>query len=100
MPRPKDNARLLDLAKRGAQAQLNDLVHEMKILLELFPRLRDSLDADELPLSFLLKKGSDKARRRGAEPAKDPEIKKRKLSAARKKATQKEPLALEAVKKV
>jgi len=33
----------------------------MKMLLELFPHLRDSFDKDELPISFLLKKGALKA---------------------------------------
>ena len=87
MPRQKSNAHLLEFAKRGAQAQLGDLLHEMKMLVELFPHLRDSLDADELPLSFLLKKGSEKALlgQRSVEPDTSP-VRKRKLSAAARKA--------------
>jgi len=57
----KDNARLYELAKVGAQKQLRDLLQEMKLLLDLFPDLRDSIDNDELPISFILKKGRDRA---------------------------------------
>ena len=65
-PLAKDHPRMLELAKRGAQAQLNDLLHEIDMLLELFPHLRDSFDADELPVSFLLIRGSDRADRKQA----------------------------------
>jgi hypothetical protein len=53
---------LYELAALGAQAQLNDLVHEARLLIGLFPRLRDSFDRDELPVSFILKRGRDRAR--------------------------------------
>jgi hypothetical protein len=88
MPRRKSHAHLLEFAKRGAQAQLGDLLHEIKMLVELFPHLRDSLDADELPLSFLLKKGSEKGLldQRSVGPAAAPAAKRRKLSAAARKA--------------
>ena len=59
MPRPSQR-HLLELAKRGAQAQLNDLMHEMKMLVEMFPHLKDSYDPDELPVKFLLKRGANK----------------------------------------
>jgi hypothetical protein len=55
---------IMELAKRGAQAQLEDLLHELDMLLELFPHLQDSFDPDELPVSFLLKRGSQRAKRR------------------------------------
>ena len=60
----KHDPRVLELAKVGAQAQLNDLMHEVRMLLELFPHLRDAFDADELPVRFLLKRGSDRAARK------------------------------------
>src|SRR5437016_1116827 len=41
---PRHSSRILDLAKRGAEAKLQDLIHEAKMLLELFPPLRDSFD--------------------------------------------------------
>ena len=64
--RRRDNEHLIELAKRGAEAQLSDLMHEVKMLLELFPHLRDAYDSDELPLSFLLKRGADRADRKVA----------------------------------
>ena len=57
---------IMELAKRGAQAQLEDLFHELDMLLELFPHLEDSFDPDELPVSFLLKRGAHRAKRRAA----------------------------------
>ncbi len=59
MPRAKKNDHMFELAKRGAQARLGDLVHEVKLLIGLFPHLKDSFDKDELPISFLLKKGAN-----------------------------------------
>ena len=63
---------ILDLAKRGASIRLRELMDEAKLLLGLFPHLRDSFDEDELPISFIvaeksgrLTKGSGESRRRG-----------------------------------
>ncbi len=61
MARTKKDAHLYELAKLGAQAQLSDLHQEAKLLIDLFPHLRDSIDKDELPVSFILKKGRDRA---------------------------------------
>jgi hypothetical protein len=58
VPIGKRNARLYELAKVGAEAQLRDLVQEAKLILQLFPKLKDSFDEDELPLSFILAKDS------------------------------------------
>ena len=55
MARPKKDARLYELAKLGAEAQLSDLLREARLLIELFPHLRDSVDTDELPIGFILK---------------------------------------------
>ena len=54
---------------RGAEAQLRDLMMEAKLLLQLFPHLKDSFDKDELPIAFIMKKDAGrltkgKARRR------------------------------------
>jgi hypothetical protein len=63
--KPKDDdPRIMELARRGAQLHLEDLLHELDMLLELFPHLSDSFDPDELPVSFILKRGSERARRR------------------------------------
>ena len=63
--RTKKDAHVYELAKLGAQAQLSDLLQEVKLLIDLFPHLRDSVDTDELPISFILKKGRDRAEAKG-----------------------------------
>jgi hypothetical protein len=55
---PKHPPHLIELAKRGAEIQLRDLMHEIEMLVELFPHLRDSFDKDELPLNFIMAKGA------------------------------------------
>jgi len=54
MPRPRRDAHLYELAKRGAQTRLADIAQETKYLMALFSDLRDSFDEDELPLSFIM----------------------------------------------
>jgi hypothetical protein len=62
----KHSSQILALAKRGAEARLQDLMMEAKLLVQLFPHLKDSFDADELPISFIVAKGSGQlTRRRG-----------------------------------
>jgi hypothetical protein len=57
---------MLELARRGAEAR-RDLLHEVKLLLLAFPHLRDAFDEAELPISFILAKGSGRlTRRKGA----------------------------------
>ena len=84
VPKTKKDAHVYELAKRGAQARLQDLVNEVKLLTNLFPDLRKSVDTDELPVSFILKRGSQRAARpsghRGWTPAQ------RKAAAARMRA--------------
>jgi hypothetical protein len=60
-------AHILELAKRGAEVQLRDLLQEIKYLIELFPHLRDSLDEDELPLRFIMARDAGRASKAGAE---------------------------------
>ncbi len=57
----KQNPHLYELAKLGAEARLQDLIHEAKLLIDLFPHLRDSYDPDELPAKFLIRRGRDRA---------------------------------------
>jgi hypothetical protein len=66
MPRRKRDAHLFELAKRGAEVQLRELVQEAKYLIDLFPHLRDSYDGDELPVSFIIRRGAGRAARRKA----------------------------------
>ena len=52
----KHSSHILELAKRGAEARLQDLAMEAKLLMQLFPHLKDSFDKDELPVSFIVKR--------------------------------------------
>lgn len=47
---------VLELAKRGAEVQFRELIDELKLLVGLFPHLRDSYDSDELPLNFIMQR--------------------------------------------
>ena len=58
---PKHSSNILELAKRGAEARYRELVDELKTLTKSFPHLRDSIDRDELPVNFILRRGRDKA---------------------------------------
>ena len=61
MPRPA--RRTLEIAKRNAEARFRELVDELRLLTVSFPHLREAFDPEELPVSFLLKRGADRARR-------------------------------------
>ena len=61
MAKTKKDEHLHELTKLGARAYLNALVQEARLLIALFPDLRDSFDTDELPVSFILKEGRDQA---------------------------------------
>jgi hypothetical protein len=74
VPTRSRNTQLYQLAKRGAEVQFRDLLHELKLLVNLFPHLRDSFDEDELPVNFIMAKGSGTiarktSRRRTTSPA-------------------------------
>jgi len=58
VPKPTRHPHLYELAKRGAEVQLRELLHEAKLLIGLFPHLRDTVDQDELPLNFIMARGS------------------------------------------
>jgi hypothetical protein len=84
MPRRKHDKRVYELAKRGAEVQFRDLLHEAKILVDLFPHLHDAFDKDELPISFIIRKGAGagtKTGRRGPMSA----AARAKISAAQKR---------------
>lgn len=55
---------ILEVARHGAKARLRDLLHEVKLLLLAFPNLRDAFDKDELPITFIVAKGSGRLTRR------------------------------------
>jgi hypothetical protein len=61
---PKHPSHILELAKRGAEARLQELMQETRLLIDLFPHLRDSFDKDELPVSFILATDARRVRKR------------------------------------
>jgi len=61
LPKPKPAPHLQEYAKLGAEVRLRDVVNELKMLLELFPHLKDNFDRDELPISFILKRDARRA---------------------------------------
>jgi len=83
MPRRRKDAHLFELAKRGAEVRVRELAQEIKTLFALFPRLRDSFDRDEMPMSFLIAKGAGRVMRPNA--AESPRRRRRMSAAARRK---------------
>lgn len=63
---PKHSSHILELAKRGADARFRELLDELNMLTLSFPHLRDAVDRDDLPVTFILRRGRDKADRAGA----------------------------------
>jgi hypothetical protein len=61
---PRPALRTLDNAKRNAEARFHELVDELRLLTVAFPHLREAYDPEDLPVSFLLKRGADRAARR------------------------------------
>jgi hypothetical protein len=57
----KHSSQILQLAKRGAEVRLRELLDEMKVLTLSFPHLRDAVDRDDLPVEFILQRGQEKA---------------------------------------
>jgi len=57
----KHSSQILQLAKRGAEVRLRELLDELKILTLSFPHLRDAVDRDDLPMEFILRIGQQKA---------------------------------------
>jgi hypothetical protein len=54
---------ILELPRRGAEAR-RALLHEIRLLLLAFPHLRDAFDEAELPISFIIAKGSGRLTKR------------------------------------
>jgi len=49
---------LLELGKRGAELRFGELMNEVSVLFAAFPHLSDAFDADELQVSFIIKRDS------------------------------------------
>jgi hypothetical protein len=82
MPRRKQTVHLYELAKRGAEVRLRELVQEAKNVIDLFPNLRDSYDRDELPLSFIVRRDAGPLAKASA--TRGPRRRRRMSAAARK----------------
>jgi hypothetical protein len=50
---------------RTAEARFRELLDELRLLTVAFPHLREAFDPEDLPVSFLLRRGADRAARRG-----------------------------------
>jgi transcriptional regulator of aromatic amino acid metabolism len=57
----KHSSHILELAKRGAEVRFRELVDELNVLTLSFPHLRDAADGEDLPVTFILRRGRDKA---------------------------------------
>lgn len=77
----RHSSHFLELARKGAEARFSELIDEAKMLVQSFPHLRDAYDPDELPVSFIVAKGSGQLRARTT-----PKRKKRGMSASARKA--------------
>jgi hypothetical protein len=75
----RKSSHLIELAARGAEARLHELLHEAKRLVDAFPHLRDTVGRDDLPIPFILRSGRSRGTGRGM-PRRKP------MSAAAKKA--------------
>ena len=62
----KHSSHILDLAKRGAALRLREMTNELDLLLSAFPDLDDAFGADELPISFILRRDGRYAHTNGA----------------------------------
>ena len=56
------SSHILELAKRGAALRLREMANELDALLHAFPDLHDAFDADELPVSFIMRRDARRAR--------------------------------------
>ena len=64
MPKRTPHPHLYELAKRGAEVQLRELLDEVKLIFSMFPHLRDAYDKDELPIKFIMARSSGAATRK------------------------------------
>jgi|SRR5580704_13123380 hypothetical protein len=63
---PRHPSHIVELAKRGAEVRLRELVQEAKQLTRLFPHLRDASNREDLPVPFILERGARRARKQVA----------------------------------
>jgi hypothetical protein len=58
----KQFSHFLQLGRRGAERRFGELMNELSFLFASFPHLIEAFDADELPLSFIIKRDARDAR--------------------------------------
>jgi hypothetical protein len=63
---------VLTLGKVGVERRFSELLSELSVLFASFPRLSDAFDADELPVSFIIKRDSRGAQVRVVRPSTTP----------------------------
>ena len=54
----KQFSQVLTRGKVGVERRFSELLSELSVLFASFPRLSDAFDADELPVSFIIKRDS------------------------------------------
>ena len=64
----KHASHILGLTKRAAALRLRELADELAILFSAFPDLHDAFDADELPVSFTIRRDAPRVRTKAATP--------------------------------
>jgi hypothetical protein len=65
----KESAGVLQVVRRRTTTWLDKLTDLFRAMLDFMPRLRDAIDADDLPIPFLLRRGWERASRSGNERA-------------------------------
>jgi len=61
----KESAGVLQVVRRRAATWLDELTDQFRAMLDFMPRLRDAIDADDLPIPFILRRGWERAIRSG-----------------------------------
>jgi hypothetical protein len=62
----KHSSHILGLTRHAAARRLRELVDELAILFSAFPDLHDAFDADELPVSFIMRRDARRVRAKAA----------------------------------
>lgn len=57
---------ILGFTKHAAALRLRELVDELAMLFSAFPDLHDAFDADELPVSFIMRRDARRVRAKAA----------------------------------
>jgi hypothetical protein len=61
----KESAGILHVVRRRAATWLDRLTDQFRVMVDFMPRLRDAIDADDLPIPFILRIGRERVIRSG-----------------------------------